>query len=206
MGTYIVELEENETAYKTVNLKGAPLIQVLGLTPYTEPDTSEAYQRGYEEAYDTAYADAEEIYESGKRAMYQKGLKDAWEAARKIAFDKEDGGLDTVAYCETFGYGKGFGAVLKTYTASEAIEKIRQYEQKQEESEEPKKEQSVTVEEVMRQYLETFCVHVGSCVGCPLHTPDFTCGRGCHFINKPVSDEEVRRAYATVLQKMKEET
>ena len=76
-------------------------------------------------------------------------------------------------------------------------------EAKQEESEEPEKEQSVTVEEVMRQYLETFC-HGRSCMSCPLNAPNFTCGRGYHFITNPVSDEEVRRAYTTVLQKMKE--
>ena len=37
------------------------------------------------------------------------------------------------------------------------------------------------------------------------NTPDFTCGRGYHFLsNNPVSDEEVRRAYAEVLEKMRE--
>lgn len=123
MGTYIVELEENETAYKTVNLKGAPLIQLLGLTPYTEPDTSEAYQRGYEEAYDTAYADAEGIYESGKRVMYQKGLKDAWEAARTL--------WNTPNRKEIFGHTT-FNTVLTTLTAQETIEKIQAYEQEKE--------------------------------------------------------------------------
>lgn len=146
-----------------------------------------AYQRGYKEAYDTAYADAEEIYESGKRAMYQKGLKDAWEAARKIQ--------DT---------GGNLSWWIHNVSPSEVIEKIRQHEQRQEESEESKKEQSVTAEEVMRQYLDIFCKGKG-CTRCPLHTPDFTCGRGYHFLTKSrVSDEEIRRAYATVLQKMEE--
>lgn len=88
--------------------------------------TADAYQRGYKEAYDTAYADAEKIYESGKRAMYQKGLKDAWEAARKIASD-----------CAGRNYsifGQHFTVeILNTHSASECIEKIRQYEQEQEE-------------------------------------------------------------------------
>ena len=184
------------------------------LTPYTEDSAyahgyteaeskyreirdeleKQAYQRGYEEAYDTAYADAEEIYESGKRAMYQKGLKDAWEAARKIAV-MPDGKLEAI-------FGTAYLTKIFTdYSASEAIERIRQYEQ---EKEEPIKEQSVTAEEVMRQYLNTFC-NGRSCASCPLDTPDFTCGRGYHFISaNPISDEEVRRAYVEVRQKMEE--
>ena len=165
------------------------------------------YQRGYKEAYDTAYADAEEIYESGKRAMYQKGLKDAWEAARKIYGSATKHGLPTEVITRIFrDDGKenfNYWDIVEDFSPAEAIEKIRQYEQKQEESEEPKKEQSVTVEEVMRQYLNTFC-HGRSCMSCPLNAPNFTCGRGYHFITNPVSDEEVRRAYTTVLQKMKE--
>ena len=199
--------------------------QVEDLTPYTEDSAyahgyteaeskyreirdeleKQAYQRGYEEAYDTAYADAEEIYESGKRAMYQKGLKDAWWYMQKILLPSWLGGYGGDVIREIFEIEENHNieeAVLN-YSASEAIEKIRQYEQKQEESEEPKKEQSVTVEEVMRQYLETFC-HGRSCMSCPLNAPNFTCGRGYHFITNPVSDEEVRRAYTTVLQKMKE--
>ena len=85
--------------------------------------------------------------------------------------------------------------VLLKYDASEAIEKIRQYEQE--------KEQPVTAEDVMRQYLDTFCKG-RSCTNCLLCTPDFTCGRGKHFLHNCVSDEEVRRAYAAVLAKMKE--
>ena len=114
------------------------------LTPYTEDSAyahgyteaeskyreirdeleKQAYQRGYEEAYDTAYADAEEIYESGKRAMYQKGLKDAWEAARTL--------WNTPNRKEIFGHTT-FNTVLTTLTAQETLEKIRQYEQEKEE-------------------------------------------------------------------------
>ena len=231
---YIIELPEN-THWVQWIMEGTkdhhPYMdfkQVEDLTPYTEDSAyahgyteaeskyreirdeleKQAYQRGYEEAYDTAYADAEGIYESGKRAMYQKGLKDAWEAARKIYGSATKHGLPTEVITRIFrDDGKenfNYWDIVEDFSPAEAIERIRQYEQKQEESEEPKKEQSVTVEEVMRQYLETFCIHAGSCVGCPLHTPDFTCGRGYHFITNPVSDEEVRRAYTTVLQKMKE--
>lgn len=94
----------------------------------------EAYQRGYETAKHECEDCPKQAYTDALRMeSYQKGLNDAWECARKIALDKEDGGLDTATYCETFGYGKGFGTVLKTFTASEAIEKIRAYEQEKEE-------------------------------------------------------------------------
>lgn len=114
-----------------VSIFGTDLSSVntgIELTPYTEPDLSLLAKANFERGY------RQRKVEYGKETeeAYQRGLNDAWEAARKIALDKEDGGLDTAAYCETFGYGKSFGAVLKTFTASEAVEKIRQYEQEQE--------------------------------------------------------------------------
>ena len=109
----------------------------------------QAYQRGYEtakhecedcqkiradaeqelvkKAYDTAYADAEEIYESGKRVMYQKGLKDAWECARKIC------DMKWTKRNEVFGID--VYADIIALPVSECIEKIRQYEQKKEKEE-----------------------------------------------------------------------
>ena len=91
--------------------------------------------------------------------------------------------------------GKRSWEVLRDFTASEAIEKIRQYEQTQKEE-----EKSIGAEDVMRQYLDTFCKR-NFCTKCLLHTPDFTCGRGYHFLtNNPVSDGEVRRAYAKVVK------
>ena len=121
------------------------------LTPYTEDSAyahgyteaeskyreirdeleKQAYQRGYEEAYDTAYADAEEIYESGKRVMYQKGLKDAWEAARKIIHMPEADLLNLFPEC--YAAVCTSVQVFLKYDASECIEKIRAYEQGKEE-------------------------------------------------------------------------
>jgi hypothetical protein len=52
-----------------------------------------------------------------------------------------------------------------------------------------------TIEE-MREDLYKFCYTHDSCTDCPLHTPEFSCGRGHHFISEhPVSDDEVKRAY-----------
>lgn len=219
---YIVNPPENPKYILEICIDSKGEVGVYGdkienFTPYTEDSAyahgyteaeskyreirneleKQAYQRGYEEAYDTAYADTEEIYESGKRAMYQKGLKDAWEVARKIR------AMTWKEQREVFG--TDIYADIIALSASECIEKIRQYEQKQEEQEEEKKQEkkeSIIAEDIMRQYLNTFC-NGRSCTSCPLDTPDFTCGRGYHFISaNPISDEEVRRAYIEVRQKM----
>ena len=116
----IVGIEDDGSAY-------IGSADILDLPKYTEPDMEQVRK----EAYDIAYKDAEEIYEGGKRAMYQKGLSDAWEAARKIWK------YDTITLREIFGKGVTRMDWFMKFTASEAIEKIRQYEQeKQEEDEE----------------------------------------------------------------------
>ena len=188
------------------------------LTPYTEDSAyahgyteaeskyreirdeleKQAYQRGYKEAYDTAYADAEEIYESGKRAMYQKGLKDAWEAARKIfSMDGEER--------ETLLSNCFFKDVLENISASEAVEKIRQYEQE--------KEEQITKGDIVLikstpevEILVTYAdeEHVS---GIALTEVDGNCEIGDQYTNIRISNvEKTGKHYdiVSVLQKMKE--
>ena len=147
MGKYIVDIDGKNifsdangsklSLFVKVNDASAIFCTEIPLTPYTEPDLDAIKQEEYEKGYKTAKVQCniqaeKDLREVGER-HYQKGLSDAWECAKKIVLDKEDGGLDMVAYSETFGFGKGFRTVFKTYTASEAIEKIRQYEQEKEE-------------------------------------------------------------------------
>ena len=47
---YIVKLDDNKLAYTAIIIDGVPYIKPLQLLPYTEPDTSEAYKRGYDDA------------------------------------------------------------------------------------------------------------------------------------------------------------
>jgi len=117
---YTIELERGETAYKTVDSNGTPLIQLLAPTPYTEPDLEQVREEAYEKGYDASF---------GRKidASYQEGLSDAWEAARKIW----ENDMDTLQ--EIFGWVPMRMDVFLKYTASECIEKIRQYEQRQEE-------------------------------------------------------------------------
>lgn len=187
MAKYIIDVKDGETLYKAVIAPdGEPYITpaIMG-NVYTEPDLEQVRKEAYEEGYaEGSKEDYDEAYLKG----YNQGLADAWETARKIS------SMDSRTRDEVFGLVITSN-IFDENTAPEVIEKIRQHEQE--------KEQSFTTEEVMRQYLDIFCKG-RSCTNCFLCTPDFTCGRGKHFLHNCVSDEEVRRAYAAVLAKMKE--
>ena len=207
---YIVELyDENVKSvggYDWLQLlisvadKSVMVETAIQLLPYTGPDLEQVRKEAYDKGHDDATAEIGFDEQAIADKAYQSGLSDAWEAARKIAHCflwgkyQEETGRSSVCAQD----------VLEHYSAQEAIEEIRAYEQAQKEKEE---QESITTEEVMRQYLYTFCMHNKGCAKCPLNTLDFTCGRGYHFLTTSglVSDEEVRRAYSTVLAKMKEE-
>lgn len=195
---YIVEIGRLERLYKaSIGAKGMPnmtwLSPEVDLTPYTEPDLEQVRM----EAYDEGWKEAENHYDDGYSDGYDAGLDDAWKAVRKICCSVTAGGLNYNTLDAVFG-SRYPEHIVDTFTASEVIERLKQFEQKQEES---KKEQSVIVEDVMRQYLNLFCHNAEGCAKCPLNTSDFTCGRGRHFFtDNPVPDEEVRRAYAKVVK------
>lgn len=129
----------------------------IPVTPYTEPDLDAIKQEEYEKGYKTAkvqcniqaekdlrevgerhyrkgYEDATEKISSDEQSIaekaYRKGLEDAWEAARKLVLDSNHGGLTNYDIEEIFGVDEEQAII--NYSASEAIEKIRQYEQEQE--------------------------------------------------------------------------
>lgn len=92
----------------------------------------EAYQCGYDKGYDKGYADKTNNDKVGKelaKDIYQRGLNDAWEAARKIVRMSEGDLLNIFTEC----YPAVCTAlqVLLKYDASEAIEKLKAYEEKQ---------------------------------------------------------------------------
>lgn len=66
-------------------------------------------------------------YEPSNDEEYQRGLNDAWEAARKIAGSILLGGLNTHELMELFGTSI-ITEVMDTVTAVQAIEKLRTYE------------------------------------------------------------------------------
>ena len=124
MGKYIVEVKDGETLYKAVIAPdGEPYITPAMGNVYTEPDTEAAYAHGY--------SNAEIKYRAEVKEAYQKGLEDAWDAARKVAYYWIWSGQTSEAE-EIFGTDDVI-AIFKSHSASEAIEKIRQYERGKEE-------------------------------------------------------------------------
>ena len=77
---YIVKLDDNKLAYTAIIIDGVPYIKPLQLLPYTEPDTSEAYQRGYDDAKHECQ-DCQKIMTDAEQERvdkaYQQGLEDA---------------------------------------------------------------------------------------------------------------------------------
>ena len=130
-GKYIVELKDRETLYKAaVGGNGEPYISTAMKNVYKEPDI-EAIR---DEAYEKGVQDTKQHWVDAPRSCayqlgYENGLKAAWDAARKIEslsareFDKAFTGYD------------GCFKVFENYTPQEAIEKIKQCGQGQEEIE-----------------------------------------------------------------------
>ena len=140
---YIIELE-SEPFKQYVGID-EPLYRVKGfnslvfdmtgigkLTPYTEPDLEQVRKEAYQKGYETGYEDGYNEPGKNQQEAYQRGLNDAWEAVRRIEFSVGNGGLLTDTIAEIFGTPIP-NRVLRDFTASEAIEKIRQYEQDKEE-------------------------------------------------------------------------
>ena len=135
MGKFIIEKEDKEAVYLMyADEDGDVMVEGAYLTPYIEPDrekaAADAFQRGYEHAKHEC-ADCRKIRADTEQELadkaYQRGLNDAWEAARKIIHMPEGDLLNIFTEC----YSAVCTAlqVLLKYDASEAIEKILQYEQ-----------------------------------------------------------------------------
>ena len=78
---------------------------------------------GYKKGYDAGCRDRDKIYTEDKED-YQRGLDDAWECARKIA----NINFDTLKVFKRY-YLRN--EVFENFTVSEAIAKIKEYEEKQ---------------------------------------------------------------------------
>lgn len=85
------------------------------------------YQKGYADAKSELGQNAIDLAHKESNRAYQQGLEDAWEAAGKIA---KDDGLPIHEVGQIFGT-VSFCRILKENTASEAIAKIKEYEEQQ---------------------------------------------------------------------------
>lgn len=89
----------------------------------------DAYERGHGVGYQKGYKDCETRYCSfdacpNRQAEYQRGLNDAWEAAKKIAL------MDTETSENVTGYF-GLFRIMENLTPMQALEKLKAYEEKQ---------------------------------------------------------------------------
>ena len=150
------------------------------------------YQKGYQDATVKISSDEQAIADKA----YQSGLSDAWEAARKIGSNSmcslKEMGFD-FGQCVVKDYNPGW-FVVKNYSASECIEKIWQYEQKQ--------EQQIQVgDEVITVFGKAVVLGVG-----PVHV-EYVYKNGSSGFDKVENVKKTGRHFpeiAEVLQKMKE--
>lgn len=87
--------------------------------------TEGAYQKGFNDGKEYGLDEAD----MREAVSYQKGLSDAWEAAKKIVLSVDEGGLSVQDLSKIFE-SEGSHYVLRKYSASEAINKIKEYEEK----------------------------------------------------------------------------
>lgn len=124
----IVHIGEPDVVYETVD--GMQIGDaVINAKPYNEPDIEQIRKEAYEKGFDDGRSKCSSR-EYCMNESYQQGLNDAWEAARKICANWciSDDDLALI-----FGKGKTIDDIMREFTATEAIEKIRQYEQEKEE-------------------------------------------------------------------------
>lgn len=79
----------------------------------------ESYQRGLSEGNDIGYKDG-----------VNDGRNEAWEAARKVILSPDEGGTSLLDLVAIFGVGS-MQRIFRNYSASEAIVKLKAYEEKQ---------------------------------------------------------------------------
>lgn len=144
MGKYIIELDEDPHNIRLMQLKnggnGVPVTEFKVVCPYKEPDLEQVkrdydafYERGYEQGQkdlrEVCAPKDEEAYGIGYNEGFQCGFDLAWEVARKVV------GLTTADRRKIFG-SEYMYSILEKYAAAEAIEKLKAYEQEQEEMQE----------------------------------------------------------------------
>jgi len=135
---YIIEIPDNTAWLQWVNVSDKEghiyfdFKYPEDLTPYTEPDLEqvrkEAYEKGQKDLRESCVPQDEEAYGFGYHEGFQQGLGLAWEAAKKIWE------YDLTTLREIFGEGIMRMDFFMKFTASKCIEKIREYEQKQEDA------------------------------------------------------------------------
>ena len=91
--------------------------------------TASVFQRGYEKGKEDAQKDWHSIEKEEREMNYKRGLDEAWQHVMKILADVVDGGFDSDTLKQIFGTPIIID-IFKINSASEAIAKIKEYEDK----------------------------------------------------------------------------
>ncbi len=212
MGKYVLYMDDDYRQVIIIDKYcNGKAIDVSDLTPYAAPDLeqirTEAYEKGYKAAkYECKDCPKQAYTDTLRMDVYQKGLSDAWEAARKVSHCalwsdyRKETGLSSVCAQD----------VLDHYSASEAIEKLKAYEQE--------KEAEIKVGDVVRvknaPEVEIWVTKIsdedsGLLSGIALKKVGGTCNMGDTYANRNIYNfEHTGKHYdlPTVLEKMRGET
>lgn len=228
MAKYIVEIDGKNTfldadgkdklAFSVKADNGyAVFCTEVPLAPYTEPDFKQVREEAFKDGYDTACRDIDiksktnaayqkglfdsknqdakdfaDMYDSG----YSEGLKDAWEAARKISRMETRQHIDVFNLLYT-------STIIEKFSASETIEKIQQYEQK----EKITKGDVVRIKSAPEVEILVTCADEAYISGIALTKVDYNCEIGDQYTDILIHKvEKTGKHYeiAEVLRKMKD--
>lgn len=95
-------------------------------------DSIEVGDEAYQKGFNSALAVKAEILEMERNVGYEKGLDEAWKSARKIC---TNWCISDRSLAEIFGKGHTIDDIMRLNSASEAIAKIKEYEEKQKQEE-----------------------------------------------------------------------
>lgn len=187
--------KEISVLYKEIKQQMKKLVCLCHDVESRAEDTEQVKREAYEQGLNDAnYAIADD--------SYKKGLSDAWEAARKIGSNSMCG-LKEVGFKfepQSVGYNPSW-YVVQNYSASECIEKIRQYEQK--------KDAEIRVgDEVKLKCVDVYAVYMGGVNGSDEYNV-YLCFRdgSCGVHSRNEIERKTGRHFpeiAEVLQKLKE--
>ena len=195
MGKYIVDIDKKNICSDdngsqlaiTVKVNDASAIfcTEIPLTPYTEPNMEKVREGAFKNGYDAACKDID--IKSKTNAAHRKGLEDAWYAARKLWE------YDTTTLKKIFGKGVTRMDFFMKFNASEAIAKIKEYEDS--------KQEIKVGDEVITASGKAVVMGVG-----PVHF-EYVYADGSHGYDEVKNVKKTGRHFpeiAEVLQKMKE--
>ena len=103
-----------------------------GMKKQAQELIEQAYNRGFKAGQENALA-------VNSNKFVEQGRNEAWEAARKFYLPIKDGGLFAEEIREIFGV-ESFATILKEFSASEAVERLRVYENEEQEKQEKDEE------------------------------------------------------------------